>query len=69
MAAETVWVAPIEYVILMKLVYFRDGGSERHLRDISAMLRISGEAIDQAALESWLERLSLRSEWTRARTY
>jgi len=69
MAAETVWVAPIEYVILMKLVYFRDGGSERHLRDISAMLRISGEAIDQAALESWLERLSLRSEWTRASTY
>ncbi len=32
------------------------------------MLRISGEAIDQAALESWLERLSLRSEWTRAST-
>ncbi|MGH7650054.1 MAG: nucleotidyl transferase AbiEii/AbiGii toxin family protein [Gemmatimonadaceae bacterium] len=68
-ADETVWVAPIEYVILMKLIYFRDGGSDRHLRDISAMVRISGETIDQPALESWLNRLLLHDEWTRARSY
>lgn len=69
MAGETVWVAPIEYVILKKLVYFRDGGSERHLRDIAAMVRISGETIDQSALDGWLDHLQLRSEWNRARRY
>ncbi len=28
MAGETVWVAPIEYVMLKKLAYFRDGDSQ-----------------------------------------
>ena len=69
MAGETVSVAPIEYVILKKLVYFRDGGSERHLRDISAMIRVSGETIDQSAMDAWLDHLGLRNEWDRARSY
>jgi hypothetical protein len=36
---ETVWLAPPEYVALRKLQYFRDGGSDKHLRDVRAMLR------------------------------
>src|SRR5262245_5939807 len=31
---EAVVVAPPEYVIVRKLEYFREGGSEKHLRDI-----------------------------------
>lgn len=58
MAGGTVWVAPIEYVILMKLVYFRDGGSERHLRDISAMPRISGPNAAVIALPNAIEQVS-----------
>lgn len=69
MAGETVWVAPIEYVILKKLAYFRDGGSDRHLRDIAAMLRISGETVDRSLLELWLDRLRLIDEWARAKEY
>ena len=65
-SGETVWVAPIEYVMLQKLRYFRESGSDRHLRDIAAMRRISGHLIDQTALNAWLERLDLRAEWRRA---
>ncbi len=33
-------VAPPEYVIVRKLEYFREGGSDKHLRDILSMLPI-----------------------------
>lgn len=60
---ESIWVAPIEYVILQKLRYHRESGSDRHPRDIAAMLRISAEIIDQPSLESWLDELGLRPQW------
>ena len=61
---EGVWVAPIEYVILRKLEWHRDGGASRHLDDVRAMLRISGGGVDQAALDVWLTRLGLENEWS-----
>jgi hypothetical protein len=61
-----IWVAPPEYVILRKLEYFREGRSEKHLRDIQAMLRVSGSTLDQAWLDAWLRRLHLTTEWTLA---
>ncbi len=60
-----VWVAPPEYVILRKLEFFREGGSEKHLRDIRAMLRISGELLDARWLDGWLHQLGLLREWER----
>ena len=66
MGDESIWLAPIEYVILQKLRYYRDSGAERHLRDIAAMRRISGDQIDEATLETWLEQLELRAEWKQA---
>lgn len=60
----TVTVAPPEYVILRKLEYHREGGSDKHVRDIRSMLALSGEQLDRAALLDWVERLGLSSEWT-----
>jgi hypothetical protein len=40
-------VASPEDVIIGKLVYYRDGGSEKHLRDIAGILAISGELVDR----------------------
>lgn len=60
-----VFVAPIEYVILRKLEYFREGGSEKHLRDIRGMLEVSGAQMDRPLLEQWISRLGLAAEWTR----
>lgn len=65
---EAVQFAPVEYVILSKLRYFRDGGSDRHLRDIARMLEVSGSEMDRPALEAWVERMDLASEWARARS-
>ena len=46
-------LAPPEYVIVRKLEFFRAGGSEKHVRDIRAMLTISGDRIDQGLQKVW----------------
>ncbi len=53
-------------MILKKLDYYRMAASDRHLRDIAAMRRISGELIDEASLGGWIERLGLEREWQTA---
>jgi hypothetical protein len=58
-------VAPVEYVILRKLEYFREGGSEKHVRDIRRMLEVSSAQIDRPLLEQWIARLGLTAEWAR----
>ena len=62
----TIRLAPPEYVIVRKLEYFREGGSEKHLRDIRGMLHTSGEQLDRAALQDWIARRGLRAEWEKA---
>lgn len=52
-----------EDVILMKLRYYREGGSDKHLRDIQSILDISGAMIDIPYLENWINRLGLMAEW------
>lgn len=58
-----VWVAAPEDVILNKLLYYREGGSEKHLRDIASMLMIQGAAIDRGYIASWSVQLGVRAEW------
>jgi hypothetical protein len=60
-------LAPPEYVILRKLEFFHEGGSDKHLRDIAAMLNISGDQIDRSALNDWITRMGLEAEWSKAR--
>lgn len=64
---EPVWLAPVEYVILGKLKFYREGGSSRHLEDISAILRISSDRIDFVELERKVADLGLNAEWERIR--
>ena len=60
---EPIWLAPPEYVIVRKLEYFRDGGSEKHLRDIRSILALSGESLDRTLLLDWIARRGLQAEW------
>lgn len=60
-------LAPPEYVIVRKLEYFREGGSEKHLRDIRAMLAVSGDQIDQEELLRWIERQNVKEQWQQVR--
>lgn len=60
---ETIPLAPPEYVIVRKLEYFREGGAEKHLRDIRGILAVSGEQLDRATLDEWIQRCSLEVQW------
>lgn len=64
-----IWVAPIEYVILRKLEYFEHSGSDRHLRDVAMMLRISGRTVDSGSLLQWAEHLDLLETLKLARSF
>lgn len=58
-------IAPPEYVIILKLEYYREGGSDKHIRDIQSILTISAGEIDMALLEKFLEDRSLKTEWSK----
>ena len=66
LAGKSVRMAPPEYVIVRKLEYFREGGSEKHLRDIRMMVENSKEQIDFAVLTGFIDARELRAEWERA---
>jgi len=42
------WFGSPEDIILNKLIYFREGGSEKHLRDIAGMMKLLQEKLDRA---------------------
>ena len=66
-SAEAVFAAP-EDVILKKLEYYREGGSDKHLRDIAGVVRIMGDELDLQYLEAWARRLGVASLWAKVRT-
>lgn len=66
--AERVRVAPPEYVIVRKLEYYREGGSEKHLRDIAGMVELSPDEIDFKVLEEFVQRYRLEKEWAKAKS-
>lgn len=49
--------------ILGKLLYYRDGGSEKHLRDIRGILRSMRAELDMQYLDQWATDLGLSDEW------
>ena len=60
---ESADFAAPEDVILKKLEYFRQGGSEKHIRDIASMLKISDELIDRDYILFWAEKLAVKDVW------
>lgn len=57
----SVYIASPEDTILQKLVYYREGGSEKHLDDIRGVLMNS--SLDEAYIDMWAERLNVKGEW------
>lgn len=57
------YFATPEDVILYKMLYFREGGSDRHVRDILGILAVSGNELDQGYIGGWAGRLGLREIW------
>lgn len=58
------FIASPEDVILKKLEFYRQGGSEKHITDIRGIL---GETeVDRKYLQEWIDRFGLHSEWEKA---
>lgn len=52
-----------EDVILKKMVFYKEGESEKHLRDIVGILKISGEIVDFSYIADWAKKLGLEDIW------
>jgi len=57
------YAAHPEDIILGKLQFYKQGQSEKHLRDIAGMLAVSGELIDVDRVTEWAEKLKVAAEW------
>jgi hypothetical protein len=56
-------VASPEDVILGKLLYYAEGGSEKHVRDIGGIIKISGEALDLSYVNQFATQLGVAEIW------
>jgi hypothetical protein len=61
-AYQANFAAP-EDVIIKKMEYYKEGGSEKHLRDITGILRISADIVDKEYIADWAKRLGLVQIW------
>ena len=57
------FVAAPEDIILGKLLYYQDGGSEKHLRDITGILIRSSSSIDYDYLMNSAKEVGVEDEW------
>lgn len=63
LADTNAYFASPEDVIIKKMEFYLKGGSEKHLRDITAILKISGDSVDRDYIFLWAERLGLTEIW------
>jgi hypothetical protein len=52
-----------EDAILKKMEFYREGGADKHLRDIAGVLRTSGDEIDTAYVDRWAATLGVTDVW------
>jgi hypothetical protein len=55
-----------EDLILAKLLWARETGSERQLRDVAGIIALA-EELDRGYIENWAERLGILDAWLRLR--
>jgi len=60
---EVAFASP-EDVIIKKLAFFQEGGSEKHLSDIRGVLAVMGNEIDHSYIDQWVLKLGLSREWS-----
>jgi len=58
-----VQVASPEDVIVSKMIYYNEGGSEKHLRDCAGILRVQEGRIELDYIAKWAQRFRLIDVW------
>ncbi len=56
-----IYFAPVEYILIWKTIYYEEGGSEKHIRDIRRIIELSADLIDMAFLREELDKRGLQS--------
>ena len=59
---DVVFASP-EDVIIKKMLYYREGESPKHLRDIGGILRIQADKLDRQYIADWSKRLGVEDIW------
>lgn len=59
----SLWLAPPEYIIIRKLEFYREAGSDKHLRDIRNMLPQIEMDLDTVFLSAQLSNRGLEKYW------
>jgi hypothetical protein len=57
------YTARPEDIIISKMIYYREGGSEKHLRDITGILKVSESEVDRDYVAKWAKELGLMEIW------
>jgi predicted nucleotidyltransferase len=57
------YVGAPEDIILSKMLYYQEGGSEKHLRDITGILKVSPDDVDRAYVARWAAELGVTDIW------
>jgi len=65
-AGSKINIAPPEYVIIMKLEFYKEGNTQKHLSDIKSILLNSNDLIDYILLKKLISERRLTSEWEAA---
>ncbi len=52
-----------EDVIIKKMEYYHEGKSEKHLRDITGIMKISGDELDLGYISRWAGELGVQEIW------
>lgn len=66
-AGNAVYVASPEDVIIAKLRWAKQGGSDRQLQDVAGIAGMQGSNLDLAYVERWVCEFSLQQQWQAAR--
>ncbi len=56
-------ISPPEELIVSKLMYYEEGGSDKHVNDIAAMLAVSSDLIDRERVESLAKEAGVLDLW------
>lgn len=62
MAGVEGFAASPEDIIINKMLFYREGGIDKHLRDIAGILKVT-KSIDRAYIEQWLDEFEIREIW------
>lgn len=63
---EASFASPTD-IILSKMLFYQQGGSDKHIRDIAGVFKVSGDEVEMEHLEKWVEKLGLEEVWAEVR--